>query len=108
MFLNSRSLAFSAFRTGSLYGFVVRPSLNSATGIVAVCTFSCPVRAATFARRWAIRLGLPVVIRHRVMVSVPVIVAGSHPLFFGRPVSCAGGLRGFIRSLGAAGVVRGC
>lgn len=108
MFLNSRSLAFSAFRAGSLHSFVVRPSLNSATGIVAVCTFSCPVRAASFARRWAIRLGLPVAIRHRVTVSIPVVVAGSRPFFLGRVVSPAGGLRGFTRSLAAMGVVRGC
>ena len=103
---SARSLAFSAFRAGSLVSLVFRPSSRSFSGAVVVARFACPRCAGLFARRWASRLGVSVAVRGGA-VSVPVAVPSSRPLWLGRLVVCSGGLRGFVRSLGSAGVVRG-
>jgi hypothetical protein len=73
-----RSLSFSAFRAGSLFGLRVRPSSHSASGCVLVAAFASQAAASRFARRWAGRLGMPVVVRlvpGGWSVSVPVVPA---------------------------------
>jgi hypothetical protein len=104
-----RSLVWSAFLCGSLRGFVSRPSAHSFSGRVVVAAFASPASASRFARRWAGRLGVSVFVRparsrsgaRLWAVSVPVASpASASPLAL--PV--AGGLRGLVAVLGAAGV----
>lgn len=102
-----RSVAFSAFRAGSLRSLVVRRSLHSRSGFVLVASFHSSASASAFARRWAARLGLPVAVRRSGRrsgaswsVSVPVVVA--EPSVFAcvaARVSFVGGLRSLVRQL---------
>lgn len=62
------SIVWSAVRAGSC-GFVSwRVSSHAHTGRVAVASFSSPVVAAAFARRWAQLLGRTVVVRQGPLV----------------------------------------
>ena len=88
------SIVWSAFRSGSLWGVRVRPSSRSRSGVVVVLGFSAHASAATFAARWAGRLGLSVVVRRTGgfwCVSVPV--AGCVPFWGQSGWRCAGGVR---------------
>ena len=101
--------ANDGFRAGSLVGLLFRPSRWSRSGSVLVCSFRSAPRAGSFARRWAGRLGLSVAVRRSGRgwaVSVPVFWPSSRgPAGGGRVVFWSGGLRGFVRALGAAGFV---
>lgn len=113
-----RSLAFSAFRSGSLVRLRLRSSFSAPGGFVVVAFFRCPARAGAFARRWAGRLGVSVAVRRsgalwavpvpcapvprRFVVPSPVCVGGG-----GLWVSAVGGLRSFLRSLRGRGPFRG-
>jgi hypothetical protein len=110
MLSSSRSVAFSAFVSGSLRGLLLRPGRSGARAVL-VCSFGCLRRAGRFAARWARRLGRSVVVR-RVAglfeVSVPVALASCRwPRCVGFRLSWSGGLRGFVAALGAGGLVRG-
>lgn len=84
-----RSLSFSAFRSGSLFGLRVRPSGHSRSGLVLVAAFRRSASAGAFARRQAARLGLPVAVR---------LVPGGWSVSV--PVACPVTLRaGFVSSL---------
>ena len=80
-----RPLCRSAFRAGSLAGFVARPSRRSPSGVVVVAVFRSPTAAGGFAARWSQRLGVGVAVRRlrgpggapRWAVSLPV--AGDVP-----------------------------
>ena len=70
-----RHVAFSAFRAGQLSALVWRSSGHSFSGSVLVCVFKSRFVAASFACRWAGRLGRSVFVRERgglFGVSVPV------------------------------------
>ena len=112
----SRSLAFSAFGSGSLRSLVLRRSRRSFSGWVVVASFASPPRAGVFAARWAGRLGLSVVARRVgsfLAVSVPCAPpaggGGAAGCVLAR-VACVGGLRRLVRLLsfssawGVAGV----
>ena len=106
-----RSLAWSAFRAGTLQSVCLRSSEHAASGLVLVCAFSSPVRAGRFASRWARRLGISVAVRrpwHTTWhVSVPVRQASSrHPGGAGQAVLVAGGLRAFVQALNGSGLGR--
>ena len=95
-----RSVAFSAFRASGLSGLVWRPSTRSFSGSVLVCVFPSRVIAASFACRWASRLGRSVFVRKRGSffgVSVPV-AAVPDSRFSGWVV---GGLWGLLAVLAA-------
>jgi hypothetical protein len=98
-----RGLAWSAWLCGGLLSVSFRPSSRSFSGAVLVARFRSPAAASRFARRWALRLGVPVFVR-RSGVSVPVSGPG-FPLpgpWFGFSVPVSGlGLRGFVRALAA-------
>ncbi len=100
-----RSVVWSAFRSGGLWSAVLRPSSGSPSGWVCVLVFRSPVSASRFARAFAPVFGVPLAIRSRVAVSVPVAVVGSRPAGAGRPVSAVGGLRAFAASVRSAGWV---
>ena len=71
-----RRVAFSAFRAGGLVGLGLRASARSRSGFVVVAWFRPGRGAAPFARRWASRLGVSVVVRQRgafLAVSVPIL-----------------------------------
>ena len=108
---SSRSVAFSAFRAGSLCSVLLRPSSRAFSGAALVCSFASPRSAAAFARRWSVRLGVLVFVRRAPggwSVSVPVRRRSSRwPACVGRVVVWSGGLRGFCASLGSAGLVAG-
>jgi hypothetical protein len=113
-----RPLLFSAFRAGGLRGFGLFVSRRSPSGRVLRLSFASWASASAFARRWAVRLGLPVVVRRSVawgwVVSVPVVAWVPY-----LPSRCVGswclpwclggarGLRGFCRAVRrwSAGVV---
>ena len=107
--LSVRSVAFSAFRAGSLASVLLRPGRSGAR-LVLVCGFSSCARASAFARAWAVRVGGGVAVRRAPVgwsVSVPVCWRSSRlPGGCGRVVAWSGGLRGFVRALGSAGFVR--
>jgi hypothetical protein len=82
-----RSVAWRAFRSGSLWGLRVRSSSRSFSFFVLVAAFSCPRAAARFARAVAPVVGVSVAVRRSVsavplsgaprglwLVSVPVAV----------------------------------
>lgn len=75
----------SAFRTGGLAGVLVRPSRHAPSGVVLVCAFRSPMRAGAYARRWATRLAVSVVVRpfprpgRELLYAVSVPVAGAIP-----------------------------
>ena len=95
-----RSVAFSAFRAGSLSILQLRPSRRSFTGFVLVCFFRKPAAASAFARRWASRLGCSVAVRGRgFVVSIPVGYTPTPNPF----IVCSGGLRGLVQSLARMG-----
>lgn len=99
-----RSVCWSAFRTGSLAGFVVRPSRRSPSGVVVVVVFGAHARAVAFARRWSARLGVALALRRSGAAwAVSLPVAGAVP--FGSvsagPVAWVG-LRGGLRGLSSA------
>jgi hypothetical protein len=105
-----RSLAFSAFRSGGLVSFVVRPSSRSFSGSVLVARFSGSGAARRFARSWARRLGVSVAVRSGFSVSVPVALAAGRrpssrsPFGLGRLVVVRGrGVVGFWLALRSAG-----
>lgn len=107
-----RSLAFSAFGSGSLRSLVVRRSL-SGSRFVLVASFGSASAAGAFARRWSVRLGRSVLVRRvsssfsaRVgafwAVSVPCALAPAAALgcaWAVARVSFVGGLRRLVRSL---------
>jgi hypothetical protein len=102
-----RSVAWSAFRAGSLVSVLLRSSSHSASGRVLVCQFKRGASASAFARRWAARLGISIFVRcagwaGRWEVSVPVHYPSSHLPAWGL-VPCVGGVRGFARSLASCG-----
>lgn len=103
-----RSLCFSAFRSGSLAGLLLRPSRRAASGRVLVCSFRSAAGASRFARLWAGRLGVSVAVRCSAglwSVSVPVSwPSSSWPGCVGRVVWVRGGLRGFLAALGWSGL----
>ncbi len=102
-----RSVAFSAFRAGSLRSLLLRPSGRSFSGIVLVCVFASGPRAFPFAARWAVRLGVGVRVRRHPLgwqVSVPVVRSSSRLPVSGRVVAWRGGLRGFVAALGHSGL----
>jgi hypothetical protein len=109
---------WSAFRAGGLCAFGLFVSRRSPSGRVLRVAFSSWSSASAFARRWAGRLGLPVVVRRSAawgwVVSVPVVAwvpylpsrcVGSwcRPWVLGR----ARGVRGFVLAVRwwSAGVV---
>jgi hypothetical protein len=113
-----RSLLWSAFRAGGLVRFGLFASRRSPSGRVLRLFFSSWPSASGFARRWSVRLGVPVVVRRGCgvascgawVVSVPVAWVPWFPSrFFGLAVSVwrVGGLRGFVSVVRAwsAGVV---
>ena len=72
---SARSVVFSAFRAGSLFGVRVRASRRSPSGVVLVAGFSSPSAARRFALLWGGRLGSSCVVRVVAgfwCVSVPV------------------------------------
>lgn len=102
-----RSVAFSAFRAGSLVSVLLRSSSHSPSCRVLVCSFSSRQRAGAFARRWAARLGVSVFLRPVVpgllwSVSIPVEFPSSRLPERGL-VSVVGGLRGFVQRLASCG-----
>lgn len=97
---SARSLCFSAFRSGGLRGLAFRQSRRSFSGFVVVASFSSPVAAARWARRWAARLGVSVAVRG-LSVSVPCLPVGVP----GRAVFAGGGVRGLVGGLAAGGLV---
>ena len=106
-----RKVAFSAFRAGSLRSLVVRRSGHSCSGFVLVASFGCAGRAGSFARQWARRLGLSVIVRRSGsfwLVSVPVVVA-SPGVFAGvaARVGFVGGLQRLVQFLGHSPVWSG-
>ncbi len=109
-FSASRSVAWSAFVSGSLRSVLLRPGRSGARAVL-VCSFSCARRAGAFAARWARRLGRSVALRRVAggwSVSVPVLLRSSRwPRCVGFRLSWSGGLRGFVAALGAGGLVRG-
>lgn len=105
-FRSSRSLVWSAFRSGGLWSAVLRPSPGrSPSGWVVFFTFRSRSAAARFARSAARFSGVPVAVRFGLCVSVPAAVASSRPAGAGRPVSAVGGLVPFARSVRSAGWV---
>ena len=100
-----RSLAFSAFRAGGLVAFRARPSGRSFSGAVAVVSFSSPAARARFARRWSVRLGVPVFCAGRCGCRVPVDLP-SVAAWSGAFVAVSGGLPGLVAGLAAAGFPR--
>lgn len=108
---SSRSVAWSAFVSGSLRSVSLRPGRSGARAVL-VCSFACARRAGRFAARWARRLGRSVALRRvpggQWSVSVPVALRSFRwPVGVCRRLSWSGGLRGFVAVLGAAGLVRG-
>jgi hypothetical protein len=103
-----RSAVRSAFRSGSLVSVFLGQSSRSPSGVVLRCSFGRWLCAARFARRWAGRLGVPVVVRVAGAgwsVSVPVFLGSSRwPAGAGwvQPVAGVGvrGLRPFLARLG--------
>ena len=96
-----RTVAFSAFRAGSLSILQFRPSRRSFTGFVLVCFFRKRSAASTFARRWAGRLGCSVAVRGQgFVVSIPV----SYTPMSIRFIVTSSGLQGLVQSLIRAGV----
>jgi len=94
-----RSVAFSAFRAGSLASVARRPASWSPRQLVGVFGFRNPARAGKFAARWAAQLGLSVRGCRAAslwVVRVPVagVPSGSRSGLWVR-----GGLRGFLHSL---------
>ncbi|MCP4544271.1 MAG: hypothetical protein GY832_44730 [Chloroflexi bacterium] len=105
-----RSVAFSAFRAGSLRSITVRPSSRAASRVVLVAAFASFPRARSFARRWASRLGFSVVVRRSGAlwaVSVPVVIrARCRWLLAGGGIFApvVGGLRGLLAVVGSWGL----
>jgi hypothetical protein len=102
-----RSLCFSAFRAGSLSALLLRPSSRARSGRALVCVFASAPRAGVFARRWACRLGVSVVVRRHPAgwaVSIPVVVATSRLPGQGYLWPVSGGLRGLISILRSSGL----
>lgn len=94
-----RSLAFSAFRSGSLASVARRPASWSSSVLVGVFGFRSPVSAGAFAARWAARLGVSVrVCRSGSLWSVAVPVGGV-PSGSRSGLWVSGGLRGLLRAL---------
>ncbi len=112
-----RSLLFSGFRAGGLAGWSFAVSRRSPSGRVLRVAFSSWASASSFARRWSVRLGSPVVVRRSVawgwVASVPVawvaylpsgaVGSWAVPWVLGRPR----GVRGFVLAVRrwSAGVV---
>jgi hypothetical protein len=74
------SAVWSAFRSGGLVRWGVRPSVRSSSGAVAVLSFSSPAAAGRFAARAARRAGVSVAVRPAAgcwSVSVPVPLPSS-------------------------------
>jgi len=95
-----RSVAFSAFRSGSLASVAFRPASWSRSVLVAVLGFRSPASAGRFAARWARRLGVAVPVRRSGRLwAVGVPVAGV-PSGLSHGVWVRGGLRGLVCSLG--------
>ena len=103
-----RSLVRSAFSSGSLVSVFLGQSPRSPSGVALRCSFGRWLPAARFARRWARRLGVSVVVRvagSGWSVSVPVFLGSSHwPAGAGwlQPLAGVGvrGLRPFLARLG--------
>lgn len=113
MSLSVRSLAFRAFRCGSLHSVQFRQSSRSFTGQVFVAVFRSAGCAGAFAQSCAVSLGVSVFVVRvsavRWSVSVPVAPAHSRlPVGWGRVWLVAGGLRGFVATLSRAGFVGSC
>lgn len=94
-----RSVAFSAFRAGSLASVARRPASWSPRQLVGAFGFRRPVCASRFAARWAGRQGRAVRVQRAgrlwvVRVLVAGVPSGSRS---GLPVR--GGLHGLLRSL---------
>ena len=94
-----RSVAFSAFRSGSLASVALRPASWSPSVLVGVFGFRAPSSAGSFAARWAGRLGVSVRVRRSAglwAVAVPVagVPSGSRAGLWVR-----GGLRGLLHAL---------
>jgi hypothetical protein len=106
-FPSAASVARSAFRAGSLVGFLFRSSVHAPSGVVLVCSFGRPGPAAAFARRWAGRAGVSVPVRRswgRFDVSVPVAREGCrHPASAGLVCWVSGGVVGFHLALQSSG-----
>lgn len=97
----ARSVAFSAFRAGSLASVALRPASWSSSVLVGVFGFRSPSAAGAFAARWAARLGVSVPVRRSgalwaVAVPVAGVPSGSRAGLWVR-----GGLRGLLRALRA-------
>ncbi len=94
-----RSVAFSAFRAGSLASVGLRPASWSASQLVLVAGFHSPASARSFAARWAGRLGQLVRVRRAGRfwaVSVPVT---GQPSGRRSGLWVRGGLRGLLSVL---------
>ena len=94
-----RSVAFSAFRAGSLASVALRPASWSPSVLVGVFGFRAPSSAGSFAARWAARLGVSVRVRRSAglwAVAIPVagVPSGSRAGLWVR-----GGLRGLLWAL---------
>lgn len=105
----ARSLICSAFRAGSLRAFILRQSLRSPTGLVLAFSFASPFRASSFARRWAVRLSLPLTIRREIgslwSVSIPVRSQSTRlPSGISWRWSVRGGLAGLHDALRSSGL----
>ena len=101
-----RSAAFSAFRTGGLRAVCVRQSRRAFSGVVLIASFASSARAGSFARRWAARLGVSVVVRRSGRwwaVSVPV-VAPVRLVGAGLFAPVVGGLRGLLAVVSSWGL----
>ena len=94
-----RSVAFSAFRSGSLASVARRPASWSPSVLVGVFGFRSPASAGAFASRWAARLGVAVRVRRcGSLWAVAVPVAGV-PSGSAAGLWVSGGLRGLLRAL---------
>jgi hypothetical protein len=94
-----RSVAFSAFRAGSLASVALRPASWSGAVLVSVLGFRSPASAGAFASRWAGRLGVAVSVRRSgALWAVAVPVAGV-PSGARAGLWVRGGLRGLLRCL---------
>ena len=102
-FRSPRSVVWSAFRSGGLWSAVLRPSSHAPSGWVSVLVFRSPASAATFARVFSAILGIPLTVRSRIAVSVPVLAYNSR---VARTVSAVGGLVPFARSVRSSGWAR--
>lgn len=97
--VSSRSVHFSAFRSGSLASIASRPASWSASQLVAVAGFRCSARAGRFAARWARRLGQAVRVRRSGRLFVVSVPVAGRPSGRWAGLWVSGGLRGFLVAL---------